>query len=529
MSKEEQENKLDGLMRQHAEMKRKHPDALLLFRVGDFYETYKDDAVKASDILGINTVNRTMSDGRNVQLAGFPHHALDTYLPKLVRAGMRVAICEQLENPKQKKIQKEEPMTFDKALSASMKEDGTVSIDRLGKLLQKDLLDVAFENKDKILYDPISDMFRTREDMLKWDPDGKIQMMNRWIKSEEDRIKGFPGYDGIEPYIELSKISVKALETHKATIKNENTDVSLNQPEMAKKKKEQAAQEEPSKTVKSSAEEKPAQENKTEAKAEQKAESQQERKPREPQMVTVNGEKVTHAHAYQSNVNKEDWYFTAKLDGKQLKPQKMDPADLAAYQKKEIGVPELMQRYYPTKLMAKVPESAYSMPNGIAGSEGVITVNKFNVYKEKDEQRPDFGRYKFYAEVGDQKMSAVASRNDLNSYFDRVATPGQLVEKNFGERLHLKSAYEGHRLPEGVDPAGIRIAKDRSDNKWKVSVNLGEHGQTSKKKISFDDGYSLFKAKTATREQIAAKYLNSEIAVKLAQPLAVKKEQGMKM
>ena len=87
----------------------------------------------------------------------------------------------------------------------------------------------------------------------------------------------------------------------------------------------------------------------------------------------------------------------------------------------------------------------------IAGPDGSITVNKFNVYKEKDEQRPDFGKYKFYVQVGDTNMSAVASRQDLNAYFDRVATPNQLIEKNFGERLHLKSAYEKYQLPERRD------------------------------------------------------------------------------
>lgn len=187
-----------------------------------------------------------------------------------------------------------------------------------------------------------------------------------------------------------------------------------------------------------------------------------------------------------------------------------------------------MERYYPTKLMPKVAEDAYKFPKEIAGPEGNITVNKFNVYKEKDEQRPDYGKYKFYAQIGDAKMSAVASRQDLNAYFDRVVTPGQLVERNFGERLHLKSAYEKYQLPEGVDSKGVRVAKDRADNKWKVSVNLGDKGQTAKHEISFDDGYSLFKAKTATREQIAAKYLNPEIASMLAAPVA-KVEQAASM
>ncbi len=88
------------LMKQYFEMKSKHPDAILLFRVGDFYETFSDDAVAASEILGIVLTRRANGAAQYVELAGFPHHALDTYLPKLVRAGKRVAICEQLEDPK---------------------------------------------------------------------------------------------------------------------------------------------------------------------------------------------------------------------------------------------------------------------------------------------------------------------------------------------------------------------------------------------------------------------------------------------
>ncbi len=86
-------------MKQYEEMKRKHPDAVLLFRVGDFYETFSDDAIVASDILGITLTRRANGANNYVELAGFPHHALDTYLPKLVRAGKRVAICEQIQSP----------------------------------------------------------------------------------------------------------------------------------------------------------------------------------------------------------------------------------------------------------------------------------------------------------------------------------------------------------------------------------------------------------------------------------------------
>ncbi len=406
-------------LKEFEKLKAKHPDAMLLFREGDFYKLYKEDAVKAALILGIATADKVTStiEGK-IKTAEFPRHALDTYLPKLIRAKERVAICDKLE------------------------------------------------------------------------------VIEQVRKNEEP------------------------------TLSN-NTD-------MAKKKKEKAVQEEPAKTVKNAAEEKPAKENKVEAqaeaKSEQKAEAKQERKPREPQMVTVSGEKVTHGHAYQSKANPEEWYFTAKMDGVQLKPQRMDAADLAAYQKKEMTVPQLMERYYPTKLMPKVSEESFKMPKSIAGPEGNISVDKFNVYKEKDEQRADYGKYKFYAQIGDSKMSAVASRQDLNAYFDRVMTPTQLVEKNFGERLHLKSAYEKYQLPEGIDPKGVRVAKDHADNKWKVSVDMGDKGRTTKHEISFDDGYSLFKAKTATREQIAAKYLNTEISGMLAaKSVKMEKSASMKM
>lgn len=428
MAKKDLQESTAKVLKQFDALKEKHPDALLLFRTGDFYEAYGKDAVKAAAILAVEITDRILPD-RKLQVASFPASELDTRLPKLIRSGARVALCDQISDTK---------------------------------------------------------------------------------KKAEKQDKG-------------------------QTISNDT--------DMARKKKTQQAQEEPAPTVKNTAGEKPAekvQEIKAGNKQEEKATTEQKtdvaekneakagRKPREPQMVTVDGGKVTHGHAYQSKTNPEDWYFTAKIDGKQLKPQRMDAADLAAYRKKEMTVPELMQRYYPTKLMPKVPEEAFKFPRQMEGPEGTVAIEKFNVYKEKDVGRADYGKYKFYAQVGEARMSAVASRRDLNAYFDRVATPVQLVEKNFGERLHLKSAYEKYRLPEGVDLKGVRVAKDRADNKWKVSADLGDRGQTAKHEISFDDGYSLFKAKTATREQIAAKYLNAEIKGLLAAP-AVKVEKSVSM
>lgn len=108
---QQQMSNVPPIIKQYNDLKQKHPDALLLFRCGDFYETYKEDAVKASNILGITLTKhskRMDEGGKPLKMAGFPYHALDTYLPKLIRAGERVAICDQLESPRQKTSQQEE-------------------------------------------------------------------------------------------------------------------------------------------------------------------------------------------------------------------------------------------------------------------------------------------------------------------------------------------------------------------------------------------------------------------------------------
>lgn len=108
---QQQMSNVPPIIKQYNDLKQKHPDALLLFRCGDFYETYMEDAVKASNILGITLTKhskRMDEEGKPLKMAGFPYHALDTYLPKLIREGERVAICDQLESPRQKTSQQEE-------------------------------------------------------------------------------------------------------------------------------------------------------------------------------------------------------------------------------------------------------------------------------------------------------------------------------------------------------------------------------------------------------------------------------------
>ena len=361
-------------------MKEKHPDAVLLFRTGDFYTVLNADASKVADTLGVKATKPAKAGDGSLQVT-FPHHALDTNLPKLIRAGLRVAIVDSLE--KKQSVEK----------SAS------------------------------------------------------------------------------------EKAGTKALE-----------------------KKEEGQ------TV------------------EKSASAKQEHQPREPQMVTVNGDKVSHAHAFQSKVNPADWFYVAQLNGKQLNPMKMDATDIAAYQKREAKVEDMMQKYYPTKLAPKVSAEEYKAANIL--SDGRV-IDKMTVYKEKDEQRADYGKYKLYAQVGDQRMSVPMTKADQSAFFDRVTTPAALVEKNFGERLHLASAYAVYQLPANIKVEDIRVAKDNMDGKWKISAAVGENGRTDKKAISFDDGFSLFQAKTVTREQLAAKYLSDDIKVLSGQKQAI--NNGLKM
>ena len=361
-------------------MKEKHPDAVLLFRTGDFYTALNADASKVADTLGVKATKPAKAGDGSLQVT-FPHHALDTNLPKLIRAGLRVAIVDSLEK----------------------------------------------------------------------------------------------------------KQSVEKSVSEKAETK-------------AQEKKEEGE------TV------------------EKSASAKQEHQPREPQMVTVNGDKVSHAHAFQSKVNPADWFYVAQLNGKQLNPMKMDAADIAAYQKREAKVEDMMQKYYPTKLAPKVSAEEYKAANIL--SDGRV-IDKMTVYKEKDEQRADYGKYKLYAQVGDQRMSVPMTKADQSAFFDRVTTPAALVEKNFGERLHLASAYAIYQLPANIKVEDIRVAKDNMDGKWKISAAVGENGRTDKKAISFDDGFSLFQAKTVTREQLAAKYLSDDIKVLSGQKQAI--NNGLKM
>ena len=203
----------------------------------------------------------------------------------------------------------------------------------------------------------------------------------------------------------------------------------------------------------------------------------------------------------------------------------MNPADVEAYKEKKVNIGDLMGKYYPTKMEKKVTPEQYKSDMTLSDGR---QIEKMNVFKEKDENREDFGKYKLFAKVEGQEkgMAKVMTTEDLNAFFDRVTTPRQLVEKNFGERLNLASAYEKYKLPEEPKVSDIRITKDK-DGEWRVSAKVGDSGRTDKKVISNTDRYSFFQAKTVTREQLAAKYLSADIEKAMGQKQ--EKKAGLKM
>lgn len=266
-----------------------------------------------------------------------------------------------------------------------------------------------------------------------------------------------------------------------------------------------------------------------------KMEEQPNKQPekKQPQMITVNGDEITHAHVFKSNKS-DDWFFTAKINGIPLKPQKVSNEDMEAVVVNKSKKPqELMETYYPTKMMAKVPAEEFKRPFSVNTPDGEKPVYKFNVYKVDDKNNLYHGKYRFYAQVGDMKMSENASKKDLDAYFDRVEKPANLIKKVFGERLHLAEYYQMFKLPEAanIESKDIRLTKNPISNRYEISVNLGDHGTTSKKEISYDDRQSYFTHKTASKDQLAAKYLGGEIndMLKATPKQAVGKQHSLSM
>lgn len=301
-------------------------------------------------------------------------------------------------------------------------------------------------------------------------------------------------------------------------INNGNSNIN-NKTDMAKKKTEDSSAE-----VKETAREQKSPSQKRTEPGESKTREKQER--REPQMVTCNGDKITHAHCFKAK-DSDNWFVTAKINDVPLRARLMHPNDVESVMNKTMSVPQMMEKYYPTKIAPKVKTSDYRLPQGISTPEGDFVVNRFNVYKETNPHSDDYGKYRFYTQVGEHKMSCTASREDLDAYFDRVTTPVNLIIKNFGDRLGMKEHYQQFHLPESVnlESKNILINKNENTNRFQISVKVPDKGLTPVKEISYEDR-QVYLSKIATKSQLAAKYLNDEIST-LMRNSAIQHEKQM--
>lgn len=226
-----------------------------------------------------------------------------------------------------------------------------------------------------------------------------------------------------------------------------------------------------------------------------------------PQLITENGQKVTSADLFESPKQEGKYLFYARLDGIGLHPKAVSEQDVDAFMKHELSVKDMFAKYYPSKMAKQLDKDEFDNLKLSDGRE----LSKVRVYKQREEEKSHYGKYMLYAEMGDKRLHATPlQQNLLDAYFDKTQSKGQIAEKVLGEQLHLKSAYEKYKLPKELPVQEVRVRKV-PDGGWLISANLGELGQTAERKVSSNDLYSLFKSKTATKEQLGAKYLMEDI------------------
>lgn len=571
----ERPSDIETLLGQYDQMKSKHPDAVLLFRVGDFYETYKDDAIVASEILGLTISDKKMNGRRSsIEVTGFPHHALDTYLPKLVRAGKRVAICEQLDDPKLKKAD-------EKAVDESLKTSkNNTTMDYNDTITVEEKTSESTEKSREATHIMLGTMqdaivYSSAPGTLRVDAVGPDAKGSRIIVSSSDGRHsaiftvtayndgtsklGVTYKDAVRDRVGVSfkkfEESIDALST--AIVKNkmdqtlldaqQQIGVTSHELEASTKPQHQAAQEtvtetnaeakvatkssSPKKTPKAEAPADEAKKEKTKtAKTkggqkgkkvfpnadEKKAETAKNGKKAEkkPQLVTVNGQEVTGAHAYASKYKEGLFFYVATLDGVMLKPQRMKPEDVMAMSNKTVTTEQMMTKYYPEVMAKKVEAEQVKLPQTVEGRDGRIhTIERFNPYKEQNVDHPDYGSWKFYARIDGRNMSVIGSKDMMSAWFNHTATPAEIVRQEFGPELRIPNAYERFKLPKGVKPSDVKVHKVDGDNRYHVSVTLGDDLQTPAKPITYSEAGALFdkKGATVTKSQLAAKYLMSEM------------------
>lgn len=555
------EDAASSMLKQYDSMKAKHPDAMLLFRSGDFYMIYRDDAVKASKILDLSLTQKT----KGIDMISFPHYALDTYLPKLIRAGERVAICDQLEMPRKEKVE----------LSKTTKAEVSDNAKDLRDNLASKIVETVGKNNHHALVLPLADKALNAETTRGENTElAKMQVLRgrvTFIDSEDNKLQlrdlkanTIQQLTDTLPSIAkayLESIKSKEAASHPTTQSTVAQAATTEQqqkfiddikaamgsskmvvlPDFGTKKG----------VVAGTDEDKGISLNRVYAwndnvsfagsvpgddASKRRYYHPENIRPEfydylisevkravAPQLITENGQKVTSANMFESPKQEGKYFFYARLDGVGLHPKAVKEADVEAFMKQEISVKDMFAKYYPTKMAKQLSKEDFDNTKLSDGRE----LTTFRVYKQRNEDKPHFGEYLLYAEMGDKRFHATPLTHDqLDMYFDRTQSKGQLAEKVIGEQLHLKSAYEKYKLPENIPTLEVRIRKV-PEGAWLISANVGNKGQTAEKKLSNNDLYSLFKSKTATKEQLGAKYLMEDIK-ELSQSLSVSRSQGLK-
>ena len=541
-------------------MKAKHPDAMLLFRSGDFYMMYRDDAVKASKLLDLSLTQKE----KGLDMLSFPHHALDIYLPKIVRSGERIAICDQLEIARKEKVEQ----------TKSTKND--INTKEVRDNLVNRIVETVGKNNHHAFVLPLSDktlnvetnkgenaelakmqVLRGRVTFIDSE-DNKLQLRDLKVNTIQQLTETLPSIaktyvEGIKSKETISQPTKQSVSAQSATTEQQQKFIDDIKAAMGSSKMVVLPEFGTRKgVVAGTDEDKGISLNRVYAwndnvsfagsvpgdDANKRRYYHPEnirpefydylisevRRAVAPLLITENGQKVTSANMFESPKQEGKYFFYARLDGVGLHPKAVKEDDVEAFMKNEISVKEMFSKYYPTKIAKQLSKEDFDNTKLSDGRE----LSTFRVYKQRNESKPHFGEYLLYAEMGNKRFHATPLTHDqLDMYFDRTQSKGQLAEKVIGEQLHLKSAYEKYKLPENIPVQEVRIRKD-ADGAWLISASVKDKGQTPERKMSNNDLYSLFKSKTASREQLGAKYLSEDLK-ELSFSKKLERTQGLKM
>lgn len=556
-----QEDATSPMLKQYDSMKAKHPDAMLLFRSGDFYMIYRDDAEKVLKILDLALTQKA----KGIDMISFSHHALDTYLPKLIRAGERVAICDQLEIPRKEKVEQTKTTKAEVSDNAKELRDDLASkiVETVGKnnhhAFVLSLSDKALKvETSKGAQTELAKMQVLRGRVTFTDSEGnKLQLRDLKASTIQQLTETLPSIaktylEGMKSKEAFSQPANQSVSPHTATTEQQQRFIDdikaamgsskmIVLPDFGTKKGVVAGTDEDkdislnrvyawNDNVSFAGSVSGDDANKRRYYHPENIHPEfydyligEVKRAVTPQLITENGQKVTSANMFESPKQEGKYFFYARLDGVGLHPKAVKEADVEAFMKQEISIKDMFAKYYPTKMAKQLSKEDFDNTKLSDGRE----LTTFRVYKQRNEDKPHFGEYLLYAEMGDKRFHATPLTHDqLDMYFDRTQSKGQLAEKVISEQLHLKSAYEKYKLPENIPTPEIRIRKV-PEGAWLISANLGDKGQTPEKKLSNNDLYSLFKSKTATKEQLGAKYLMEDIK-ELSQSHLVSRTQGLK-